>query len=520
MEKFFKFILLILLFNFCKINSQNKINEAQRKLFYESYQAQQINSNESCNKGQLMLNYAQDNYEKALSYNILGECTYNSGDFLKSVDYLRKAEQFANKTDSTTQKLRILNMLIISYRRAGFVVESDENWKQMQKIATQEPKLISKEDLLFIQAKIYDIDEEFCKSADIRKKYLNLVTKTESNDELNNRYRFAIISQLCYVQLKCGRKQEAVNSFEESERLLKSIKIKEPIQLIEFYFMNKALINLENNNVVEAKKDFDSAYNHVMAAKTNAVIKLILTERLNSKIDNEKDQLKFLKIITKISDSETTITKKLALEESSKNKKILLDKENKIKIFSILIILSALLLVGGYFFHTFRKKQLEKKFQSIIQELNNNSTTLNEKEEKQIFETDKLEIIMNPETEKEILKNLTIFETKKQFNQKGISSAQMAVYLKTNTKYLTYILKKYRNSDFNKYINTCRIKNITKELHDNPKLLQYKISVISEMCGYTTHSQFTSVFKSIEGISPSQYINFLIKENDKNNQEL
>ena len=119
-------------------------------------------------------------------------------------------------------------------------------------------------------------------------------------------------------------------------------------------------------------------------------------------------------------------------------------------------------------------------------------------------------LIKNDKTEQDILKSLRAFEAKKQFNTKGISAAQMAVMLKTNTKYLTYILKEHRGSDFYNYINAKRINYIVKELHDNPALLQYKIAVLSEMCGFNSHSQFASIFKSIKNISPSQYIQFLI----------
>ena len=88
----------------------------------------------------------------------------------------------------------------------------------------------------------------------------------------------------------------------------------------------------------------------------------------------------------------------------------------------------------------------------------------------------------------------------------------MAVMLKTNTKYLNYVLKKYRDSDSYNYINTQRINYIVRELHDKPELLQYKIAVLSDMCGYNSHSQFASIFKAVKDISPSQYISFLSAE--------
>ena len=122
---------------------------------------------------------------------------------------------------------------------------------------------------------------------------------------------------------------------------------------------------------------------------------------------------------------------------------------------------------------------------------------------------------MSLETEQAILASLQKFEEKKLYTKSTISLAQMAVLLNTNTKYLNYILKKYRNADFSAYINSSRINYITKELHTNKQLRNYKISALAEMCGYSSHSQFTSVFRAKANISPSQYISQLRKEQER-----
>ena len=93
-----------------------------------------------------------------------------------------------------------------------------------------------------------------------------------------------------------------------------------------------------------------------------------------------------------------------------------------------------------------------------------------------------------------------------------ITAAEMAASLKTNTKYLSFILKKYRGNDFYNYLNEMRINYIVKALYEDPKLLKYKISVLSDMCGYNTHSQFASAFKQIKDITPSQFITNLKNE--------
>ena len=89
----------------------------------------------------------------------------------------------------------------------------------------------------------------------------------------------------------------------------------------------------------------------------------------------------------------------------------------------------------------------------------------------------------------------------------------MAVLLKITPRNLSYLLKKYRNEDFYNYLNNMRVDYFSKILRDNQKYRNYKIASLSEMVGYNSHSQLTINFKKKTGITPSQYIDLLEKEN-------
>ena len=111
-----------------------------------------------------------------------------------------------------------------------------------------------------------------------------------------------------------------------------------------------------------------------------------------------------------------------------------------------------------------------------------------------------------------IVKKLEALEQKQFFITQDMSAVQMAVLLKTTPRNLSYILKKYRNEDFYNYLNTMRIDYFTTLLRNNPKYRNYKIAILSEMLGYSSHTQFSINFKNKTGITPSQYISFLEKE--------
>lgn len=118
--------------------------------------------------------------------------------------------------------------------------------------------------------------------------------------------------------------------------------------------------------------------------------------------------------------------------------------------------------------------------------------------------------------ETDVLAKLDKFElTHKYINQK-LTVASVAVQLKTNPTYLTETIKKHKGKNFNAYINDLRIRYICEMIHTHPEYLNYKISYLAEQCGFQSHSSFTTVFKSVTGISPSAFLREAIRRNSAN----
>lgn len=120
------------------------------------------------------------------------------------------------------------------------------------------------------------------------------------------------------------------------------------------------------------------------------------------------------------------------------------------------------------------------------------------------------------ETEEQILNKLKRFESSKRFINKDISLAVLAGQLDSNTKYLSEIINTHYNVNFNTYINKLRINYIIEKLKTDPNFINYKISYLAENCGFSSHSSFATVFKSITGISPVKFIELLNQEKENN----
>jgi len=118
------------------------------------------------------------------------------------------------------------------------------------------------------------------------------------------------------------------------------------------------------------------------------------------------------------------------------------------------------------------------------------------------------------ETENAILKRLEDFETTTNYTNQNMSLPVLAKQLNTNTKYISEIIHTHKNKNFNTYINELRINHIIQLMKEDKKYLNYKVSYLAEESGFSSHSAFTVVFKSITGITPKQFVSFL-KKDDK-----
>lgn len=235
---------------------------------------------------------------------------------------------------------------------------------------------------------------------------------------------------------------------------------------------------------------------------------------------HQTDQSKnYLSLFTALNDSISNSNKKAV--NSALNKTISKQEElrlnNSSKQMIIYTLSGVVFIIFGISFYLYYKKQ--KQIQTIQKVLAQLKTKQNQPESivlkgvKPINQEDKEEklILMPPEAEEKLLEKLADFESANLFLERKVSLPYVAAEIETNTKYLSYIIKKHRGKDFNEYINDLRITYIIKKITDNPVYRQYKINTLAEEAGFSSHSKFATVFKSSIGVSPSEFIKYFDK---------
>ncbi|MVZ67046.1 helix-turn-helix domain-containing protein [Sphingobacterium sp. DK4209] len=116
------------------------------------------------------------------------------------------------------------------------------------------------------------------------------------------------------------------------------------------------------------------------------------------------------------------------------------------------------------------------------------------------------------ETETRLIRELSELEQENFFLDRDITLNKLAGKLSSNQKYVSHIIKKYRNLDFNDYLQHKKINYLLERIASDPAFLDYKLAYLAELSGFSSHSKFTTAFKSVIGKTPSQYIDELRKE--------
>ena len=103
-------------------------------------------------------------------------------------------------------------------------------------------------------------------------------------------------------------------------------------------------------------------------------------------------------------------------------------------------------------------------------------------------------------------KNHTVLNVKKYINghiREKLSLNEVASIFSISPSYLSQLFSKYNDTGFNEYINICKVSESKRLLADG----NLKVYEVADMLGFESAFYFSKVFKKIEGISPTEYLN-------------
>ncbi len=225
---------------------------------------------------------------------------------------------------------------------------------------------------------------------------------------------------------------------------------------------------------------------------------------------------KYLRLFTALNDSISSVNKQAvnaAVNKTISKQKEELRMNNSSKqtiIYSLVGIVLAIIGISLFFYYKKQKqiKKIEKVLEQLKTKQQNETNLVTKPKPDKTWEKEDKTPIMPAEAEEKLLEKLHDFENKQLYLERKVSLPYVAAEIETNTKYLSYIIKKHKEKDFNEYINDLRIHYIVQKITEDPIYRQYKINTLAEETGFSSHSKFASVFKATIGVSPSEFIKY------------
>lgn len=478
---------------------------------------------------------AQKPLDKVKSLLLSAELYHSAGEFKKSICYGENAHSLLRQIDDTEWLCRVNEFLAKEYRLVGLFERS----KKYTLLGMEAAKSISDTQkrgevmgLLNQEMAYYEIEQGNYSDAI---NYIEYSLHSFGKDNIQNNERaiaasYQVLGDI-YFKLK-----DYVTS-EKNYRKAESI-LKDKCCVLGLVYNGLGGIRLRQKNWKDAEIYLKKAENIADSSRSLKLKKAVysnINDYYEGTGDNVKASLYAIKYV-RAYDSLTAKNREFAFKSSE----ILVKPSKKSARISIvknaaIIVLFAALIAIVVFFRTKQKKQ-RAKFRNIIRTqlrmISVRSEPLPLKREYSDFpnisveevddragESDKRrsDSLMTSETESKLLELLEEFEKGELYNNKNMSLSFLAAELNTNTKYLSYVINRHKCTDVKTYVNRLRINYIVDKLINDDKYRQYKISILAEECGFSSHSKFASVFKAVTDFSPSAYIKYLDEnQSDKN----
>jgi len=500
-------IIIILIFS-APLFSQE--NHDETILIQKAQELAVSNPDESIKVANHLLKKADD-IENITGVNLLLSKSYSTkGDYNKSGIYIFEANKNLNvvsdslKAEILLAKAEICGTLHLYNQFNDYVVDIE---KVINTSGGKKTKNTVSVKLAINKVKVNLQQQKYSKA-------LKMLDSIEKNCIVN-------ISQSQYIALYKGKAYRGLEKYKPArESVLKALQLYDKQKIRSIVLHVTILTELGNlffqdKEYALAIKTLGIALQEAEKLQNNYLLEDVYNKlainylALNNKTEHQKYNKKFITLITTIEEKDTetinSVYNYIGEEEEAnfQNEKTRLLHYQYVAIAVLLLIVIAG--AGLYYINKLKRRRLKE----IISYLEISTVLQLKSEEKK--EPNK-KMVIPTDTEQNILGKLKKFEASTRFISKDMSLATLSAQLDINSKYLSEIINKHYQDNFNTYINKLRINYIIEKLKNEPGYLNYKISYLADESGFSSHSSFATVFKTITGIAPTTFIDLLSKE--------
>lgn len=444
---------------------------------------------------------------------------YNKkGKSSKAISYATKANNLAEEINSYIWIARISGFISTQYRVLGVRNEGLSYLKKARKVSL---KIDNENEVNLFQAIAFQ-EEAYYLTDD--KKYLDVAVCLKKAQALFSKipnsptkyFNLAVNYKLLGTNnLKLSKTKTAKTQFNEALVYLEKASASDTA-LGGFIYMGLGRVYLKEKNIELAERYLVMAADNADSTD-NLSLKIDVYKRLYAFYDSINNIPKYKLYITLYNDAlekqqveEKKSVDKIVTSLSSDQSTSFFEGNTNYLIAFVSLISVALLIYVMNFKRKHNKRNTAEENRAPSVDFSNQENKVQDDIQKSseivVKVKEKKKPVISPEVEEVLLKKLAKFEKEHKYIHKDVSVASLSNLMHTNAKYLSLVIKKHRGKDFNSYINELRILYIVDKLKTEPAYSQYKISYLADECGFSSHSKFSSMFKTITNVTPSEFI--------------
>lgn len=483
------------------------------------------------------LELAQKTYDRSMkidyhlgileSGNILMTKYFDNGNFKKVIELSKIIEKLSMELKNNEILANTYRLRASSYTELGF---NDESFKEFKKALNTTDVIKSKNYNNYQKSLVYiglanhaaHINAPIDSIIYYQQKSLETIKKVDHSSD----YAIKKNHTLALTYINLGMTSNASQKTKEAEEYFRKAydicKVDNRNKNLEVTVLNEfAWLYYDQKKYLESKNYANQAETLEKKVAAPYIRRDIYEVLFKSYVElgDKETSKKYMHLYTKLNDSLVNAEKKTI--NTPVNHIVEKQKEtHQSDLQKILLLILCLILATAIIFYILWKRnqrRLHLKYENIINNLKNAQQAVADNSKTVPSNAVDKAININEETIQNILKQLEIFEDEQKYLSKELSLTSLANNLNTNTRSLSEIIKKYKNRNYNGYINNLRINYIVNVLATDPAYREYKLSYLAEVSGFSSREVFTITFKKETGVNPSYFITNLKKDYELTN---
>lgn len=462
-----------------------------------------------------LYSHSNNSVQKMKSLMLLATLKGRTGDKVKALAHAIQAEEIAHKDKNYEWQIRITGFLSTTFRERNLNEEGEKYLvtaeEAVKKLNRDSPGLSNIEALLHQERAYYRIADKDYVAA------IEELDRAEAEFFKTDEARRSRIFLATNYQL-LGTCLIALQDYEQArEKLNLSLDElgEEESGLKAFIYTDFAEIEMHYENYGVALEFYKKAEANITTSESFNVKSSLFKGLSNyyKAVGNQAEAIRYNELYTDYVKDFSNSTKDISnqLIQQLRLEKEITVKKNLLLIGVSLALVMVLVCIFLYF-RTTRKIE-RMMYRDIIAKMEASKSLVEETKGSFTQKRNTRESpVMPKETEERILQALEQWEEGNGFLNKDLSLSVLATEFYTNPKYLSYVINTHKGKDFNNYVNELKILFIIDRFQNNPEYLEYKLSYIADEFGFSSHSKFASIFKSVVGLSPSIFISHLKRD--------